>query len=109
MMRIVLFGRWPLAGFIATVFALSLLNGLAHEATLGAHEAALDPREAKALANARTLAAVTPASLAKAESCQLTVRLLDAETHKPLPGLLRVTQADGRAVPLAGLVNRGMK
>jgi hypothetical protein len=109
MTRIVLFRRSRLAGFIATVFALSLLNALPHDATLRAHEAALDPREAKALANARALAAVAPASLAKAESCQLTVRLLDAETRKPLRGLLRITQGDGRAVPLAGLVNRGTK
>jgi hypothetical protein len=51
--------------------------------------------------------AATP--LRAAETCQLTVRLIDAETRQPVPGLVRVTQADGRVVPMAGLVNRGAK
>ena len=36
------------------------------------------------------------------------MRLSDAQTHRPRPGLVRVRQADGTAVPLPGLINRGL-
>ena len=44
-----------------------------------------------------------------APSCVLTLRPVDAETRQPLAGLVRVKRADGTAVQLAGLVNRGTK
>jgi hypothetical protein len=99
--------RWSC--FIIAACALGLLKAFAHEPTRRAHEASLDPSETKALANARSLAAITPTSAAADSTCQLTIRLLDAGTRKPLPGLVRITQADGNAVPLAGLVSRGTK
>ncbi len=86
-----------------------VLPSIAHELTHQAHQASLDPREGKALSGARKLAAVASAPDAAAPTCQLTIRLIDAGTRQPLPGLVRITQADGNAVPLAGLVNRGTK
>ena len=62
-----------------------------------------------ALAGARKLAALAPAPAADAATCRLTIRLLDGNAGKPLPGLVRVTLADGNTVPLAGLVSRGTK
>jgi len=106
----VLLRRSPWACLIvATLSAGACLTLFAHEATRRTHDAALDPREAKALASAQTLAAVAPTPVAQAGTCQLTIRLIDARTRKPLAGLVRITQSDGKAVALAGLVSRGTK
>ncbi len=58
-----------------------------------------------AAADLRNPTAVAPAL---AETCQLTLRLVDAETRRPRPGLVRITREDGGAVMPAGLVNRGI-
>src|SRR5437667_3720627 len=99
---------WQLC-FIAALATLGLLQALAHETTRRAHEASLDPRETKALANGRSIAGVFPPSVAPAPLCQLTIRLLDANTRKPLPGLVRITQSDGNVLFLARLISRGTK
>lgn len=62
------------------------------------------PSEAATLAKAPTV-------LAKADApgCRLTIRLTDAATGKPLPGLVRVTNlATGKAVELRGPIKRDM-
>jgi hypothetical protein len=94
---------------ISTLSVLGALQVASHELTREAHETSLDPRERRVLANVRSLRAVAAAPLRAAETCQLTIRLLDAETRQPRPGLVRVTRADGSAVVLAGLVSRGTK
>jgi hypothetical protein len=102
--------RFQLACLIASVTALISPNALSHELTRNAYEASLDLHEGKVLAKVRSLRAVaSPASRAAADSCQLSIRLVDSDTRKPLPGLVRVTHSDGVAVPLAGLVSRGIK
>ncbi len=79
-----------------------------HEPTRGSHEASLDPRERVLLANATNLRAVVGEPQAGA-TCALSIKLVDADSKQPLAGLVRVKRADGSAVPLAGLVNRGTK
>lgn len=39
--------------------------------------------------------------------CRLTVKLVDADTQQTLPGLVRITDAQGQVLSLAGLVSRG--
>lgn len=56
--------------------------------------------------NLRDAAQATPSAT---PTCRLSLELIDAETHKPMPGLLRVTRADRSLVLLPGLVNRGLK
>lgn len=96
-------------GCALSILLLSSLHARSHEPTRGTHEASLDPRERHVLASARTLRAVAATPMRATETCQLMLRLIDAETRQSVPGLVRVTQEDGRAVPLAGLVNRGTK
>lgn len=60
------------------------------------------------LLNAANLRVVA-ASPKDAATSALTLKLVDADTRQPLAGLVRVKRADGTAVPLAGLVNRGTK
>src|SRR5688500_17462732 len=79
---------------VAVSLAISWLGAFAHEPTRRAHEASLDPREEKALANAPRLAALAPRPSAAAPPCQLTIRLRDATTGEPLPGLVRITRTD---------------
>src|SRR5262245_20219471 len=105
----VLFHQSGMASLITSVLVIGLRDALAHEPTRGAHEASLAPSEKQMLARAQSLEAGAPASLPGTKACRLTVRLLDAETRKPLPGLVRVTHANGLVVPLPGLVNRGIK
>lgn len=50
------------------------------------------------------LAAQQPAGM-----CELTLTLRDAETQRPLPGLVRITDATGKIVPLEGLLARQSK
>ena len=42
-----------------------------------------------------------------AEKCQLTIELLDAQTGKPLPGLVQIRRADGSLLRPAELLSRG--
>lgn len=80
----------------------------AHEPTRGAHEASLDARERIVLAAATNLG-VSVSESATTVPCALTIKIVDADTKQPLAGLIRVKRADGTAVQLAGLVNRGTK
>jgi hypothetical protein len=84
-------------------------GSLAHDLTLPRHEAALDPSEARRLAAAPSLRTAARATPPDAAACQLSVRLVDAETGRPLPGLLRASREDGTPLELPGLVNRGVK
>jgi hypothetical protein len=101
---------------LGTACALVLVGGCsllptaspAHEPTRVAHEASLDPCERVVLLTAANLRVVA-ASPKDTATCALTLKLVDAETRQPLAGLVRVRRADGTAVPLAGLVNRGTK
>jgi hypothetical protein len=40
------------------------------------------------------------------QPCQLTLKLVDAETGEPIPGLIRITTPDGHLVDPTGLLNR---
>ncbi|MEQ2005652.1 MAG: CehA/McbA family metallohydrolase [Limisphaerales bacterium] len=100
--------RAVLAGLLGVGLTLPSATLRGHEPTRAAHEAALDPCERVVLLNAANLRVVNAAPR-DAASCALTLRLVDAETKQPLAGLVRVKRADGTAVPLAGLVNRGTK
>lgn len=95
--------RYLLLAAIALV-----VTAQAHEPTRGAHETALDARERLVLADATNLRAVG-SEPANAALCALTLKLVDADTKRPLAALVRVKRADGTAVQLAGLVNRGTK
>ena len=106
---LVRFSRGFWKGLVAIICQLGFNNTLAHEPTRFAYETKLDPKEGIALAQARSLSSIVSAPFESAEVCGLRVRLLDAETHQPVPGLIRITRADGRVVPLIGLVNRGTK
>jgi len=44
---------------------------------------------------------------ANSSRCWLTLNLVDAATKEPLPGLVRITTADGNVQALEGLFNRG--
>lgn len=97
------------------LFSLSFLlaagasDSWAHELTLRAYEASLDGSAGKAGAAAASLRGTASDPLPAAETCQLTIQLLNAETRQPIQGLIRVKHADGRIVPLGGLVNRGIR
>ncbi|MGH9363107.1 MAG: hypothetical protein ACRD2T_14445, partial [Thermoanaerobaculia bacterium] len=39
--------------------------------------------------------------------CKLTLELIDSATGKPVPGLVKIEDGAGRAVPLEGLLSRG--
>ncbi|MBI3467300.1 MAG: CehA/McbA family metallohydrolase [Planctomycetes bacterium] len=41
-------------------------------------------------------------------TCKLTIELVDADSGKPLAGLVRLEHAEGQPVPLEGLVSRGL-
>lgn len=93
----------------AAILVLASSSAFPHDLTLGAHEASLDRREQKLLAQVQSLSSVASAPSRAPETCQLTIRLIDSETRRSLPGLVRIRKPDGTAVPLAGLVNRGTK
>jgi hypothetical protein len=90
------------------LLALGAIDGWAHELTLRAYEASLAGAVGKLGAVANDERAPSPDTFAGAEMCQLTVRLLNADTGQPIQGLIRLKHTDGRNVPLAGLVNRGI-
>jgi len=100
--------RAALVCVIVVGWSLLPATCLAHEPTRFAHEAALDPCERLVLLNAANLRVVA-ATPQDAAICALTLKLVDADTRQPLAGLVRVKRADGTAVPLAGLINRGTK
>ena len=104
-----LFCKNHLPCLLILVSVLRPFQAFAHDPTWAAHIASLDPREGRVLAGARSLRAVVSAPPRAAETCRLTVRLFDAETRQPRPGLVRITQSDANAVALPGLVNRGTK
>ena len=95
-----------LGSMLGLVTALTLS---AHDLTHPAHQASLTPGEAKLLAAAPSLREVTKAAPSTAPTCRLSLEIMDAETHSRLPGLVRITRADGSLVVLEGLVNRGLK
>lgn len=68
----------------------------AHENTLAANTHSLD-----------SLAATALEESARGPRCRLTLNLVDAHTKKPLSGLVRITDTDGKVLALEGLVNRG--
>ena len=96
---------WLLVG---VGLALGISAGFSHESTRRAHERSLGLRDGKFLIAAADLRAPAPDAAAAAHMCQLTVRLVDAATGRPRPGLVRVKGAEGNVVPLPGLVNRGI-
>ncbi|HEV7406539.1 MAG TPA: CehA/McbA family metallohydrolase [Chthoniobacteraceae bacterium] len=91
---------------LALLFNISA--ALAHDATMGAHEASRDPVEALLLAAGLPLAALADPPPAGTPTCRLTIKLVDAKTQRPVSGLVRVTRANGEAVPLASLLPRGI-
>ena len=42
------------------------------------------------------------------QNCALTIKLTDAQSGRELPGLLKVTGADGKPVAVGGLLSRGL-
>src|SRR5207249_4938247 len=50
---------------------------------------------------------ITAAQPRAEAACRLTIKLIDAETKQPLPGLMRITLPDGSAVGLDNMLNRG--
>src|SRR4051812_35900897 len=89
--------------FMANAFA-----ALAHDSTLHASEKARDRREVWFIAAGSPLAALAEPLPAGTPVCQLTIKLVDEKTRRPIPGLVRVKGADGNAVPLAGLLQRAI-
>jgi hypothetical protein len=41
------------------------------------------------------------------ENCAVTLKLIDADSQRELPGLIRIEDADGQPVAVAGLLSRG--
>jgi hypothetical protein len=93
----------------ALTLACNLPRSRAHPITRGAHESSLDPREARTLVAAASLRSAPANPTRASETCQVALSLIDAETKQTMDGLVRVTREDGGVVPLAGLVNRGIK
>lgn len=80
----------------------------AHELTRAAYEARLNAQEQRSLSARLRLA--TPADASRdGPPCRVTLRLVDAETFRPLPGLVRITGSRGQILAPAGLVNRGIR
>ncbi|MBM3832621.1 MAG: hypothetical protein FJ403_04990 [Verrucomicrobia bacterium] len=71
-----------------------------HEQTRRAHEASLPQSEAKIVARVGSLRKVASNQLRAAETCQVTIRLLDAQTSQPVPGL--ETEMTRASVDLSG-------
>lgn len=90
-------------------FASGAAVSMAHELTRTAYENSLDPREEKMLAQTRSLRAVASSLRHVTATCRLTLQLLDSDTRQSRPGLVRVTDSNGRVVLLTGLVSRGAK
>jgi len=87
---------------------VGLAIGRAHPSTLHRYESSLDPHETR-LARVRTLRVDAPSKAGAETHCRLSLQLIDAETKKPLPGLVRIAPPRGAALELPGLMNRGLK
>ena len=97
----------PIARIAALAALLCLVSPVrlaAHEASLHRVRAALPAQEAD-----ENEADENEADGDPAEICRLTLDLVDSETGKPLPGLVRAIAPRGRAVSLGGLLERGVK
>ncbi|MBI4622030.1 MAG: sulfatase-like hydrolase/transferase [Verrucomicrobia bacterium] len=108
-------GSYDLAARLTAWMQLLLLlgpgaaPGPAHESTFHRFERLLDARETVALARTSSLHQDTAAGAGGQREGRLTLRLVDAETKQPLPGLVRIVGASGRGVELPGLLSRGLK
>ena len=99
----------PLRLVAVVVVLIVAVTVSAHDLTHAAHQSSLAPGEAPLLAAAPSLREATKAAPSAAPTCRLSLEIIDAETHARMPGLVRVTRADGSLVLLEGLVNRGLK
>ncbi len=95
-----------LAAAVVAMLQASAVMG--HDSTLHAYEVARDRMEARFIAAGGALAALAEPLPAGVPACQLTIKLVDAKTRLPVSGLVRVTRANGEAVPLAGLLYRAI-
>lgn len=86
------------------VVLLSALVLLAGDPPVAAHEDTLHLLQAR-LAAAQGIGL---ASVGAEPSCRLTLEVVDSRTQRPVSGLLRVLRADGVALALDGLYNRGL-
>ena len=93
---------------LATLLVSGTPGAMAHELTSQAYRNSLAPGEAALLFAAADLRAPAPAPATAADLCQLTLRVFDAQTRQPRPALVRLTSAGGSALPLPGLINRGL-
>lgn len=87
-----------LLAILSSVIICALQAGSvsAHESTLAAYARSLSPQAAP----------VSEESM-RSSRCRLTLNLVDATTNEPLPGLVRITTADGSTWALEELFNRG--
>ena len=79
-----------------------------HEETLTGYENTLDPSETSRVAMASTLRVAPVSPPVGAKLCRVRIALVDIDTGDPVPGLLRVRNADGAILGLTGLMNRGV-
>lgn len=101
---------FPPPSLVAVAFGLfAAVTAGAHDLTHPAYKASLAPDEAQLLAAAPNLRDASKADPSAAPGCRLSLEIIDAETLGRVPGLVRVTRADGGLVRLEGLVNRGLK
>ena len=76
------------AGAAVLVFVILAAPALAHDATFHAYEAARDHAEARLLAAGGALGAVSTPLPANTPVCQLTIKVLDEKTQRPVSGLV---------------------
>ena len=88
---------------------LAALAAGAHEPTWTRYSRQLNRREVRLLARGVPLHALAAQPGADTETCRLRLRLVDAETREALSGLVRIAGPEGKALPLPGLVNRGIQ
>ncbi|MSU68412.1 MAG: hypothetical protein CK548_09845 [Opitutia bacterium] len=93
---------------LATLLVSGTPGAMAHELTSQAYRNSLAPSDATLLFAAADLRAPAPATTTAADLCQLTLRVFDAQRRQPRPALVRLTSAGGSALPLPGLINRGL-
>ncbi|MCZ6672676.1 MAG: CehA/McbA family metallohydrolase [Verrucomicrobia bacterium] len=88
-----------------TLFTLSLAS--AHEATWAGFESQFTPSNLLAAVDAAETEGSKTTKENNSPTCKLRVSLIDANTAKTLPGLIRVSTENG-VIPIEGLVNRGL-
>jgi len=93
-------GRLLVILLFIVIVGMSARSVSAHENTLAAFMSSLSSQDARSEAPA-------PEKSASGSCCRLTLNLVDAATKEPLPGLVRITTADGNVQALEGLFNRG--